>query len=246
MALVFQCSFMRAAILRNNEIYKVDQEARFERFRQQFAHTELQKNYFNRKSKELSCFVRKNSWFGKVRKDFLADFSNDTWNKLETEIKKEHTIKECKQCVKFFNTKNTFPKVICHRKKTPKRPLRNITNINKPSTVQIKLDIPIQKTKLPYMKVAAESILDSVNNEWDSIFDTPFTKVLSKIPSTNLTEKKTDAERKRNIRGIHRKIKRSIESTWSDNGKDFDAVFGTRQSKSSYIKTRSTLHFETP
>ena len=32
----------------------------------------------------------------------------------------------------------------------------------------------------------------------------------------------------------------------ANNGKDFDAVFGTRQSKSSYIKTRSTLHFETP
>ena len=106
------------------------------------------------------------------------------------------------------------------------------------------MEIPNTKGDLPHLKVAAKSVLKSIDQEWNKLYDTPFTKVLTKIPSTNLKPKTSDSMRKKKLRKIHRNVKKAIENSWQADGKDMETLFGTRQSKATYVKQRSSLHFE--
>ena len=90
--------------------------------------------------------------------------------------------------------------------------------------------MPTVKNKLPYMKAAAESVIENINTQWDAIYDTPFTEILTKLPSTNLSQKNTDAERKEKLRNIHRKLKTNLENSWQENSKDTNTLLGTSQS----------------
>nr|XP_047131932.1 uncharacterized protein LOC124810996 [Hydra vulgaris] len=94
------------------------------------------------------------------------------------------------------------------------------------------------------MKETCKSVLENINTSWNSLYDTPFLKVLSKLPSTNLVEKLSSADKKKKLRKSHRKLKATIENHWEKYSKDTNTLFGVRQSRSSYLKIRSSLHFE--
>ena len=94
------------------------------------------------------------------------------------------------------------------------------------------------------MHSTAENILKEVNSNWNKVFNTPFTKVLTKLPSTNLQEKPSDSSRKKKLRTIYRKTKQQIENSWKENNRDMKSLHGTRQSKSQYMKQRKSLYME--
>lgn len=76
------------------------------------------------------------------------------------------------------------------------------------------------------------------------MYDTPFTKVLPKIYELDLTPRKSKVEKRKNLRRMHAKIKKSVENTWTLNSRDVDNLYGTRMSGSSHDKQRSNLFFE--
>ena len=53
----------------------------------------------------------------------------------------------------------------------------------------------------------------------------------------------TDAERKKKLRNIHKRVKTTIETTQHERASS--VFFGTRQSKSQYERQRLALNFET-
>ena len=119
----------------------------------------------------------------------------------------------------------------------------NITNSTpSPNSVTFQSKIPVTEKSLAYMKASAQSVLKDINKQWDKVYETPFTKVLTKIPECNIVKKSSSSEKKKHLRQIHRKVKRSIEKSWEE--KDTDTFYGTRQSKSRYCKQRTSLFFE--
>lgn len=84
--------------------------------------------YFNRKTQELSQFLRKNKWNTALKQQEMNFFSRDKWLKLQNDEKKKHSLGDCNHCNElYFSMQSKFPNVIGHRKKKL-TPLRNITN----------------------------------------------------------------------------------------------------------------------
>ena len=240
MAKIFDCGFIRAAVLNAAESCHPKQKSgRYQLFTEQFRDVEhihiKDEFYFHRKLSDLISFVRKRKWHGDVRKQYLAFFSKQNWETLEDKEQSKHKLNHCTECnIKYLNKQQLFPDV-SGKKKNNKLVLKDVTN-----TVKINAEIPIT----PYVKEAAKSILSTINTEWDRIYETSFTKTLTKIPECGITVTKTPNEKRAEQRKIQNKIKKSIEDTWSKDGKDVDILYGTRQSLSSYNKHRSNLYFE--
>ena len=57
-----------------------------------------------------------------------------------------------------------------------------------------------------------------------------------------MTKKLSDAERKKKLRNIHKRVKTAIEATQHEIASG--VFFGTRQSKSQYERQRLALNFE--
>ena len=112
------------------------------------------------------------------------------------------------------------------------------------NSIKFQSEIPITTPTLPYMKQTATSILKDINEHWLKIYETPFTKVLTKIPECKIMEKISSGDRKKRLRTMHKKVKDSIEKSWTSDGKDTNTFYGTRQSRSRYNKHRSSLFFE--
>ncbi|XP_057298774.1 uncharacterized protein LOC130629539 [Hydractinia symbiolongicarpus] len=238
---------MRAEVIRSTQsISYRNKDVRFNNFLAMFPHQSITKEYFNRKAGELNAFVRKFKWMGEKRCKYLEEFSREKWLKLDSEKQKYHTTHECVGCSSLKADINTFPISTTHRRKKPnplKTPFADITNT--PDTpINIILEIPHTKNDISYMKGAAEFVFDSVNDKWDKIFDTPFTKILTKGKSANVAEVKTNCEKKRELRQKNTKIKKCLEKKCFGQGKVMDTILGIRQSKSTYKKSRSIQYLE--
>ena len=92
------------------------------------------------------------------------------------------------------------------------------------------------------MKAVAGSVLNSIDDSWNQMFNTPFTKVLPKV--VNLTPRKNKITKQKSKRGSQRIVKRAIENMFMANGRDVATVYGTRQSGSAYQKQRANLFME--
>lgn len=94
------------------------------------------------------------------------------------------------------------------------------------NTYWFSIDVLRTKQDNKYIKESARAVLSDITNKWDEIYNTPFTKVLTKLPETNLQEK-PEVNKKRNMRKLYRNIKttRSMD-------------------KATYTNVRSSLYFE--
>ncbi|XP_065681593.1 uncharacterized protein LOC136095227 [Hydra vulgaris] len=244
MSKVFECFYMRAKILNGlEEIHYTRKHKRYEHFISQFQHIIINEKYFHKKSHDLTTFLKKHVWGGDERTKFIKRYSQYEWQKLDPFIQKEHTLNGCSLCKKDKNPENVFPSSVIHRPKKSNSPLSNIANIFttdsqarnnilsfKNSNVAplsfSKVDIPFTKNSLPYMKETCKSVLENINTSWNSLYDTPFLKI------------------KKKLRKSHRKLNATIENHWEKYSKDTNTLFGVRQSRSTYLKIRSSLHFE--
>ena len=119
-----------------------------------------------------------------------------------------------------------------------------ITSSTSNNSRLLSIEIPITKSKLPYMKKVAEQVIDSIDESWCEIYNTSFTSVLRKIPSVNLTPRKSKVAKRKNVRKVHQNLKKHIENTWQADNRDVETLYGTRQSRSGHDKQRSCLFFE--
>ena len=77
---IFSCGFMRSITLRANEDFHSSQyENKYDLFKSQFKHVEIEKKYFWRKSKDLIAHIRKKRWHGENRVSFMNLFSFEEW-----------------------------------------------------------------------------------------------------------------------------------------------------------------------
>lgn len=190
----------------------------------------------------------------------MEDYGIGKWRELKESEKIRHSLYECNECLLKHSCKNTFPTVAGHRNakksfkitnsdtNTTSKPTISLSPI-KPQQNNIEIRTPLQniinltpanKHTLSEMKEVAGSVLQNISNQWDEIFDTPFTKILPKLPDTNLREKESVAEKKRKLRKMHKNMKNAIETSWQKENLDVKTLFGTRQSKSSYMKSRAS------
>ena len=112
---------------------------------------------------------------------------------------------------------------------------------NSEADISFTIEIPKVKNTTPLVKQCAKSVLTDVTNCWNSLYDTPFTKVLTQIPETNLRGKQAEAERKANIRKIHRTFKTKLQESWEKDDRDLFTHLGIRESKASYEANRSSM-----
>ena len=251
MTAIFQCGFIRCAVLRGHkEIHSGDSDEKFSLFQAQFNYIEINKKHFMRKSKDLIQLLRKKHWHGEERESYMKHFSLKVWKLLYKGDKVKHTLHDCMGCFSSYKEEqNLFPSASNTNSKRKVLGDINSNAVSVPSqelqnhSMSICTEIPI--TKPEYMVESANTVLNDINRGWNKIFDTPFTKVLTKLPTTNLTEKLTENTKKKNLRAIHRKIKTSIEKTQVEDGRDVETFYGTRQTKSRYEKFRTSQYFET-
>ena len=224
MAKVFGCYFMRSNILRGFENHhNTKKQNRFLDFKVQFQHVSLTEKHFHRKSSDLRAFYRKkHDWKNKT--DFFEMYSKESWEKLTLIDQSMHSLNHCIKC----QGEQTSP------------------NRNNTQTVSI-INIPVpekNQTKQPYILSAASTVLEDLNNSWETLYKTPFTKIIPKIPEACLTPRKSKNEKQKNLRKIHKKIKKNIEDSWTKENRDVSILYGTRQSGARYEKQRKGLFFE--
>lgn len=68
--------------------------------------------------------------------------------------------------------------------------------------------IPISENNMGIMKESAALVWKNLNTQWNKIYDTPFTKALSKVLNSNMTEKIHPNAQKKYLRKLHQKIKK--------------------------------------
>ena len=206
----------------------------------------MEEKYFHKKSSEKNTFVRKRKWSGSTKMEYKLFFSVETWWRLSDEEKITHSLNDCHGCTEKYGTmQRKFPEALGHR--TKKQPLQNITNITpeNQNILELNTSIEIPKSKnISCMKVVAKTVLEDIDKSWNALYDTPFTKVLPKVKTLNLTPRRNKIEKQKHLRETHRNIKKKIENAWQENGRDSDTLYGTRQSGSSYMKQRACLNFE--
>lgn len=229
---LFQCGYICSSLVTiSNKFHATDSAGKYLYFCTQFEGTHIhfqEEFYFTRKYKSFIQFMRKNKFHGDARKNFVKEFSLEKWNKLANETKLKHSLHRCEQC-EIQGKHRSFVK----EKKTP---MKDISN-----TVEIPL---VQQKTPPLVKEAAKTMFEDMSQKWNKIYDTPLTKILPKIPSTGLVEKKTNSELKQRMRKLQRKIKAKIEESWTSNGKDVSTFYGSRQSAAAYGKQRASLFFD--
>ena len=179
------------------------------------------KNQINRHRNALTDITNTQQTPNKSNKSI--DLGADTTNTQQT----PNNSKECTELGEVTKTYIT--------------PQHDIT----PIAIHLTTTIPVGESTNSIMKESAMAVLTDVQNQWQKVYDTPFTKVLTKIPECNLKEKDSKSAQKKRLRTLHKNIKTAIETSWEENGKDTDTFFGTRQSMSRYSKQRSSLFFET-
>lgn len=209
-----------------------------------FPHVEVTKYHFERKTKELLLFLRKKSWKGEDRKNYVESFSRASWNKFDVKIRVQHSLHNCVLCDQNYSLEQSkFPKMgVLPKKRLHLDPTTTQSTPKRQAEQDVHITIPVSRNNLGVMKTAASSILTNVNEEWDKVYDIPFTQVLTKIPSIGLQEKEIDSQKKKNLRKVHKKIKTGVEKVWQNN--DVVSYYGTRQSKASYMTSRAKLSFE--
>lgn len=76
MASFFSCGFMRTAVLSNLRKYHLSKkEKRYAEFSAQFPDAfDVPEHYFNRKTQELSQFLRKNKWNTDIKQQYMEFF----------------------------------------------------------------------------------------------------------------------------------------------------------------------------
>ena len=236
---------MRTSILNGMEtIHFTRKNERYIDFSTQFQICELgiEEKHFHRKSNEFKVFVKKNSWRGEERKCYTEVFSKDIWENLTNEKKQQHKLYLCDECNHYFKaTQDMFPVAGCKNKN--KSVAKNIKTPT-PEPRNNHVEIPLVKKNPEYMIAAAESILKDVSNVWKTHYETHFTALIPKIPDINLTPRKTKVEKQRKLRKIHRRVKQNIENAWTDNNRDVETLYGTRQSGSRHDTQRSCMFFE--
>ena len=68
--------------------------------------------------------------------------------------------------------------------------------------------VSVNTPSIEGMKESAKAVLKDVTTHWNKIYATPFTKSLPEIPECNITEKISNSERKKELRKIHKRVKR--------------------------------------
>ena len=198
MSQVFQCHYMRAAILRNNKVFhSSDYNGKHEQFLFQFPHIDINQGRFNNYQKRFLEFSRsKKNVIWKAKDELMSKYSMENWQKLGTDVEKLHTLHVCEPC-KFivFGEKTST---------TPVTPVTPVTPLQSLDLNSIPLpDTPKSRNDPAYQVVMAKSYLDKDNEHWNQQFGTNFTDVLTKVPEANLTQKLTASEKKKKARNTH-------------------------------------------
>lgn len=224
MAKIFECGYMRSSIILNFEKHHHSKKHdRYLDFMTQFNFISLNEKHFHRKSADLDTFLRKKHCSGEKKRKFQESYSLEKWENLSQMEREKHTLFNCKQCeTKQISTST---------------PIRDLCSTNIPV-------VENHQVKTPYIISAATSFLNHVNTSWETLYSTPFTVIIRKIPDVNLTPRKTKIEKQKRLRQIHRNVKKSIENSWAEDGRDVETLFGTRQSGSRHDKQRKTLFLE--
>ena len=195
MTCLFDCGYVRANIIRGiRDIHASQIQNRHSTFISQFKlvisqeDTLSNSSYFNRKSKEFSCFLRKKGWKGSVRDTYIKRFTLEKWNKKSDNEKSKHTVKACKVCQRNHGkVQLSFPNVVTkNEKRTPLKSINKHAN-NKALTFQAEIPI-VDEANPAYLKEAGKLVWKDVNTQWSSIFKTPLTNILPKI--AEIIEKK--------------------------------------------------------
>ena len=234
---IFQCSFIRCCLLHvNKNFHSSDTAKKYSHFKEQFSGIiTLDEKHFRRKLKDFVVFMRRNKWHGEDREKYMECFTRKKWNLLPVTTKKKHCLHNCLECImKFSAEQNLFPVA----KQTKSVVLTDITNtasntpeISTSNCIYYQSKIHITDSSIKGMQQSAKSTLDDISKQWNKVYNTPFTKIITKIPGSNLLEKKSSSEKKKHLRQIHQRVKTSIEESWSKEGKDTETLFGDKAVK---------------
>ena len=216
----FGCGFLRATILNGSKLYHshVLLNNIYNDILEQFRESGMKipvKSQFNRHFKEFITFIRKKKIFSsELKGDYIKHFSNETWVRLKREEKNKHSFSNCEEfIVQYKFMQHTFPikqRSINIRKNAV---LQDITNVNRtqeniisntsiqtPNELVFTTSIPITgKQSLSYQKEAAKIVYNDMYHNWGKIYETPLTKILTKIPSINLTEKQSSDDKEKDL-----------------------------------------------
>ena len=158
--------------------------------------------------------------------------------KLSLSEKTSHNLNACFSCSSHHQEiLDYIPKVGTKKQNKEKTHPIELPTIQTP-------DRAFQKTPQYQIQVAS-TVLQELSETWESTFKTPLTEVIRKVPSVQLTPRKTKVEKQKEKRNIHRKCKKEIEAIWTKENRDVETFYGTRQSGSGLTKQRSSLNFET-
>lgn len=148
-------------------------------------------------------------WRDKAMKDtYLSNFSLEKWQQMPDARRRMHTRKNCHSC--FHTTTIAFPtnkKVM--RKRPPFTQLKShITNI---------IPAPKAHTTIKEAKEVGRVIFHELESTCKENLGRNLASVLSLVPEAGLVLKTTASEKKKKDRGLKRKFKKHIESTWEEN-----------------------------
>ena len=195
MAGVFKCWFMQAAIFRSSQQFHSSRaDLKYEAFNNQFPHLSLPSNKYHLYSKRFLEHLSIKKMKGEKKKKILDIYGLEYWNSLNENQKNSHTIPNCPICCKV----DIFKNLPVEADSSPK------------SKSEITITIPVPDSNIKGVdKVAAKTVLNIVDEQFQQIYKTNFTDVVVKVKESNLEKKKSPSEKKKYKRKIEKKVSSS-------------------------------------
>ena len=164
---------------------------------------------------------------------YIATFSNNSWKKLPTSQKLQHSLTECNSCPSFFPAlTRAFP--------GRKRALSERNAVEIAITARPHLQIPPAKLA----RKVGQDIVTQLEPTCKELTGRSLADVLQSTPIAGVTKRKTPAAKKKENRARLREVKHAIESELHK--RDHDLLFQNRLSFKKYNTIRLTEAFETP
>ena len=150
---------------------------------------------------------------------YMENVSSAAWSKLSASQRGYHTLKNCKACEVYHQQFQAKFPIRCNRFK--KKTVENIT------TQTLQREKVLKPTKAS-INERATMLYETINKEWNTLYNTNFDVSLAKAPKVNLVMKKGKQEKKKESRNRTRNNNRVIQEQWAE--MDVETFLGTRQS----------------